>query len=145
VSWDDGGRRGPSGPRAGFWIRFAAALIDGLALSLLNTLLVRLFGGVGEVLEVGSGAVYLIAFFGSRNGQTLGYMITGLRVVSITDGGPIGPARAAIRWAVGVVSAFALLLGYFWMLWDPERQTWFDKASRSVVVPTGGTPFGRAA
>ena len=27
-----------------------------------------------------------------------------------------------------------LFLGYFWMLWDREKQTWHDKMAGSVVV-----------
>jgi uncharacterized RDD family membrane protein YckC len=37
---------------------------------------------------------------------------------------------------VSIVSAIVFLLGYLWMLWDPEKQTWHDKAAGSVVVPT---------
>jgi uncharacterized RDD family membrane protein YckC len=32
------------------------------------------------------------------------------------------------------VSQLALLLGYLWMLWDPNKQTWHDKVAQSVVV-----------
>jgi uncharacterized RDD family membrane protein YckC len=28
------------------------------------------------------------------------------------------------------------LLGYLWMLWDSEKQTWHDKAANAVVVPS---------
>jgi uncharacterized RDD family membrane protein YckC len=33
-------------------------------------------------------------------------------------------------------SHFVFLLGYSWMLWDSEKQTWHDKAANSVVVPS---------
>ena len=32
------------------------------------------------------------------------------------------------------------LLGYFWMLWDREKQTWHDKFANDVVVPTSAYP-----
>ena len=32
------------------------------------------------------------------------------------------------------VSGLALLVGYFWMLWDRDRQTWHDKFVGAVVV-----------
>jgi hypothetical protein len=54
------------------------------------------------------------------------------------DGGPIGYSRVAIRWLVSIVSAAVTLLGYFWMLWDPEKQTWHDKAAGSIVRLTAG-------
>ena len=34
-----------------------------------------------------------------------------------------------------VRSASFFLLGYLWMLWDKEKQTWQDKFAGSVVVP----------
>ncbi|HZQ16865.1 MAG TPA: hypothetical protein VFA82_08850 [Gaiellaceae bacterium] len=33
--------------------------------------------------------------------------------------------------------------GYFWMLWDGEKQTFHDKFAGSVVVPTDGYPVSR--
>ena len=32
---------------------------------------------------------------------------------------------------MSIVSAVVLLLGYLWMLWDPEKQTWHDKVGRA--------------
>ena len=40
------------------------------------------------------------------------------------------------RW----VSAIPCLLGYFWMLWDKEKQTWHDKFATDVVVPVDAYP-----
>jgi uncharacterized RDD family membrane protein YckC len=39
-----------------------------------------------------------------------------------------------------ILSAIVCLLGYFWMLWDKEKQTWHDKFAASVVVPTSAYP-----
>ena len=39
-----------------------------------------------------------------------------------------------------IVSGFVCLLGYLWMLWDRERQTWHDKVANTVVVPTSAYP-----
>jgi uncharacterized RDD family membrane protein YckC len=36
-------------------------------------------------------------------------------------------------------SAFFFYIGYLWMLWDREKQTWHDKVARSVVVPVSPT------
>jgi uncharacterized RDD family membrane protein YckC len=36
---------------------------------------------------------------------------------------------------MSLVSAIALLIGYLWMLWDSEKQTWQDKVARTYVVP----------
>ena len=50
--------------------------------------------------------------------------------------------RAFIRYIGRIVSAIPLLLGYFWMLWDNEKQTWHDKFAGAVVVPTSSYPVG---
>jgi hypothetical protein len=31
-------------------------------------------------------------------------------------------------------------LGYWWMLWDPQQQTWHDKLVATTVVPTSAFP-----
>lgn len=58
----------------------------------------------------------------------------GAVIVDINTGQPIGMPRAFLRILVANVSLLALGLGYFWMLWDPKKQTWHDKAARTLVV-----------
>ena len=122
--------------RAGFWIRFAAAFLDGIIVGAITGVLAGVFHSAGRPLGTLVGIAYLVGFFGHPRGQTPGFMAIGLRVVSLSDGGPIGYGRAAIRWLVGSVSALVILIGYFWMLWDPEKQTWHDKAAGSIVIRT---------
>jgi uncharacterized RDD family membrane protein YckC len=62
-------------------------------------------------------------------------------VISFADGGPIGYGRAFVRWIGRFVSVIVFLLGYLWMLWDTERQTWHDKFANAVVVPTSAYPI----
>jgi uncharacterized RDD family membrane protein YckC len=129
-----------SGPRAGFWRRFAAALVDGILIGIANTILALLLRGAGYGLATALGLAYYTYFEGSPAGQTLGKRALGIRVISFADGGPIGYGRAFIRWIGRFVSAFVFLLGYLWMLWDKERQTWHDKFANAVVVPTSAYP-----
>ena len=60
----------------------------------------------------------------------------GIRVIDVRDnpGQPIGYSRAFIRWLVSIVSTIVIFLGYLWMLWDPQKQTWHDKAAASVPI-----------
>ena len=53
----------------------------------------------------------------------------------------IGYQRAAVRYLASIVSAICLFIGYLWMLWDKEKQTWHDKLSNSVVVPASDYPL----
>lgn len=136
-----GGGNGPSGPRAGFWRRLAAWIIDAVIIGLVGGLLTRATPSLGYLVQI----AYAIGFFGAPRGQSPGFMAMGIRVVSMTDGKPIGYGRAAVRWIVAIVSGFAIGIGYLWMLWDREKQTWFDKASQSVVVPVAAYPLNPAS
>jgi len=36
-----------------------------------------------------------------------------------------------------------IFLGFFWMLWDKEKQCWHDKLASDVVVPVSAYPLAR--
>lgn len=80
---------------------------------------------------------------GGPTGQTLGKRVLGVRVISFDTGGPVGYARGFIRWIGRILSTIPLFLGYFWMLWDREKQTWHDKLASAVVVPVSSYPVSR--
>jgi uncharacterized RDD family membrane protein YckC len=139
--------QGPSGPRAGFWKRFLALLIDIILLSIVTGIL---FGirpvqpsWVGSVMSLLTTA-FILAYFtyleGSSSGQTLGKRALNIRVVDFHAGTSIGYARALARSVIAYFISPILLLGYLWMLWDREKQTWHDKVASSVVVPTEAYP-----
>ena len=133
-----------SGPRAGFWRRFAAVIIDAIIVGLIELLLdLILSRGAGSAISLVVNAVYFTYFIGSDSGATPGKMAVGIRVIDAHTGQPIGYSRAFIRWIGHIVSAIVLLLGYFWMLWDPEKQCWHDKFADDYVVPTADYPVGR--
>jgi uncharacterized RDD family membrane protein YckC len=136
--------RGPSGPRAGFWQRFGAYLLDGILLGVLNFILTAILGTTGYILAIVVGIAYFVYLEGGPTGQTLGKRALGIRVVSFDTGGPIGYGRAGIRYVGKIISAVFILLGFLWMLWDREKQTWHDKMARDVVVPVTAYPVGPA-
>jgi uncharacterized RDD family membrane protein YckC len=47
---------------------------------------------------------------------------------------PIGTGRSVGRLVGSFVSGWFFYLGYLWMLWDSEKQTWHDKMVSSVVI-----------
>ncbi len=57
-----------------------------------------------------------------------------MRVVDVDSGELIGYGRAFGRSLVSIVSGLVIGIGYLWMLWDPRKQTWHDKAVGSVPV-----------
>jgi uncharacterized RDD family membrane protein YckC len=126
---------GPSGPRAGFWRRFGAALLDGLILAIPSIILVLILGRTaGQALQTLLSLAYFTYFEGGPTGATLGKRALGIRVYDLRQGGPIGYGRGFVRWISRILSTIPIFLGYFWMIWDGEKQTWHDKLAGSVVV-----------
>jgi uncharacterized RDD family membrane protein YckC len=133
---------GPSGPRASFWRRFAASLLDGILLGVVGGILGAILGfdrnavnGITTLL----GLIYY-PYLEGTTGQTLGKKALGIRVIDLSAGGSIGLGRAFIRYIGRYVSFLVLLIGYLWMIWDKEKQTWHDKFANSVVVPESAYP-----
>jgi uncharacterized RDD family membrane protein YckC len=131
---------GPSGPRASFGRRLVAALIDGILLGIVGGVLQVAVKSIAGLIALAIGIAYYGYLEGSPSGQTIGKRIMGIRVIDFRTGGAIGFGRAVIRYFGRIVSTIACLLGYFWMLWDKEKQTWHDKFANDVVVPTDAYP-----
>ncbi|MDA2945737.1 MAG: RDD family protein [Actinomycetota bacterium] len=88
---------------------------------------------VGVIGVLGVALLYLIPL--GRTGQTWGRRIVGIKVVRVGTGAAPGFWRAVGRQLfAGIISANVLYLGYLWMLWDSDRQTWHDKVSGTIVV-----------
>lgn len=159
--------RGPSGPRASFGQRFGAFLIDWLIVSApLTVLFLIAFLAWAAAVDdnVSSGAdaaafalfaltwvigivaplLYEILLEGGPSGQTVGKKAVGIRVVSWQTGGPIGYGKATVSALVRNLGWAAICwLGFLWMLWDDEKQTWHDKIADTVVVPVSAYPITR--
>jgi uncharacterized RDD family membrane protein YckC len=133
-----------SGPRAGFWRRFGAAFLDGLIVGIPAGILEVALKGAGYALALILAIAYFTYLEGGLTGQTLGKRALGIRVVSFDTGGPIGYGRGFIRYIGRIVSAVVIYIGYLWMLWDRENQTWHDKFASSVVVPVSAYPPPRS-
>jgi uncharacterized RDD family membrane protein YckC len=78
---------------------------------------------------------YYTYFEGGPTGQKIGKRALGIRVYDFREGGAIGYGRGFVRQIGKYLSAIVFFLGYFWMLWDKEKQCWQDKLAGSVVVP----------
>lgn len=120
--------------RAGFWIRLAALLLDfvlvGFVLHLVH-------------LEHDAFPLFLAAYgavMWKLRGTTVGGIVCGLRVARL-DGRPIDWPTAIVRALSSFLSAIVVGLGFIWVVFDPERQSWHDKIAGTVVVyaPKGST------
>lgn len=121
--------------RAGFWRRFVALLVDSLIVAIPIGILEHLAKSSSYAIGLLISAAYFTYFEGGPTGAGYGKRLLGIRVVDFDTGGPIGYVRGFVRYITRALSALVLYLGYFWMLWDPEKQCWHDKFANDVVVP----------
>jgi uncharacterized RDD family membrane protein YckC len=127
---------GVNAPRAGFWIRFAAVIVDSLIYGIPTSIVAAAIGlemPGQRLLSLVVGLAYFV-YQESATGQTLGKRLCGIRVVDQSTGQTIDAGRALVRYLTSILSGLVCGLGYFWMLWDDNKQTWHDKTSQALVV-----------
>ena len=112
--------------KARFFQRFVAVLIDGLIFLVLGYILNSNYFGILSIL-------YETLLISLWNGLTVGKKVVGIRVIT-TSGGGLDILHAFIRSISKILSGAVFLLGYLWMLWDKDSQTWHDKLAGSYVV-----------
>jgi uncharacterized RDD family membrane protein YckC len=87
--------------------------------------------GIYGVCYLALVAIYFFLFMLSAS-QTPGMKYRGLIVVT-REGQPLDPNRACMRGLGYLISILPLLLGFIWMLIDPEHLTWADKVSGTYI------------
>jgi uncharacterized RDD family membrane protein YckC len=139
----------PAPPPAGFWIRFAAALIDWLVLFAAELVLGFVAGLVwgGDIAEsevfkvtitvfmLTLTSVYYVVLHAAL-GQTVGKMATRIGVVRM-DGGPVPVGAAMVRYAGYWVSALPLLIGYLMVGVRQDKRALHDLMARTRVIRLG--------
>lgn len=77
---------------------------------------------------------FYFGYFWSRKGQSIGMGLMGIQVIK-TDGSNLSFWIAALRGTVGYwVSGLVFGLGYLWVFFDENQQTWHDKLFGTDVV-----------
>lgn len=140
-------------PYGGFWIRFAAYLIDAIVVAIAGGIIGGILGamigvvmatsGSGEDIAVVSGLIgnvvgivinwlYYAILESSAWQATLGKKALGL-VVTDLDGRRIGFGRATGRYFAKIVSALILLIGYMMAGWTQRKQGLHDMMAGTLV------------
>ena len=101
-------------PRAGFWIRIAAALLDFLMVAMVVNILFHSHDGPGLMFFF-LGAYSAIMW--KAKGTTIGGVICGLKVVRLDDR-PIDWTVAIVRALTGFLSFVVAGLGFIWVVFD---------------------------
>jgi uncharacterized RDD family membrane protein YckC len=117
-------------PRAGFWIRTFALLIDLVLCGVVLKLAPWVHFRAGLCLLVL--AVYGAVMWKLR-GTTVGGSICHLKVVRLDDR-PLDWTAAIVRALSCFLSLFVVGLGFFWVAFDDEKQSWHDKIAGTAVV-----------
>lgn len=142
-------------PKAGFWIRAAAAFVDSLIVGALQGIILFLFAGLlGLLLHgydsdsmvmvclawlLGSsiGVVYYV-YFTAFGGQTPGKMALRIKVIR-TDSSSLTLGRAFYRETLGkFVSGIILGIGYLMVAFDDKKQGLHDRMADTYVVRIDG-------
>lgn len=142
-------------PKAGFWIRAAAAVVDSLIVGTLQCIIVFLFAGLlGLLLHgfdsesllmfslawlLGSsvGVVYYV-YFTAFGGQTPGKMALHIKVLR-TDGSALTIGRAFYRETIcKFVSGIIFGIGYLMVAFDDKKQGLHDRMADTYVVRLEG-------
>jgi len=114
-------------PRAGFWIRMGALLLDLLLIGVLTSMLHH-----SSNLELVVLAIYGALMWKLR-GSTVGGLVFHLQVIRV-DGRPVDWETAIVRALSCFLSLVVVGLGFFWIAFDSGKQGWHDKIAGTAVV-----------
>ncbi len=122
---------------AGFWMRFAAAFIDGIILIVVQVVLSLVIDDSAGlfVLNILVGLVYTVGFWVAADGATPGKMAMGVKVVE-ANGDPLDPGRAVGRYLAYFLSAITLGIGYLMIAFTAEKRGLHDYVAGTVVIKT---------
>ena len=129
-------------PYVGPLLRIVASVYDFFLLLgvwfLVGSIALWLNGGktlnpaLGMLLVFLSGWAFY-AYFWIKSGQTLGMQVWKIKLVN-PDLQILSWQECFSRLFFALVSISMLGLGFIWMLFDPERLTWHDRASGTRVI-----------
>jgi uncharacterized RDD family membrane protein YckC len=145
-----------SAPKAGWWQRVGATLIDGLILSAVALVVGISLSAGGTSSQDATIGIYAVVFFaslvyspllmarqGDANGQTIGKRAMGIRVVH-ADGHPMTVSRGLLRDGVGkaVLGLIPLytIVDVLVPLYDANNQALHDKVGSTYVVDAERVP-----
>ena len=79
-----------------------------------------------------------LSVYSANTGQTWGRQVFKTQLVG-EDYRPIGLARTFLRYLAHIVDSIILFIGWFFPLWDKDRQTLADKIMKTYVLDVSAT------
>ncbi len=134
-------------PYASFWQRAIAFLIDGVILTIINSIVTKIFNMptvitdvkdlsdllVPSLISILIGWLYYSIQESSSKRATLGKRAIGLQVTDV-DGGQISFWRSTGRYFSAYLSALLLFGGYLMIPFNPKRQALHDLIAGTVII-----------
>jgi uncharacterized RDD family membrane protein YckC len=137
---------------AGFWIRFAAYIIDYIVVSIASWIIMAVFGFSAAVMDptdmnwtlfavvyvaiLATWLIYHVAMETSSTQATLGKMAVGIKIGK-ANGERLTVLNAVGRFFGKILSALILWIGYIMAGWDPKKQALHDKIANTYVFYSG--------
>ncbi len=140
----------------GFWLRFAAAIIDTFAVTaIILPILLLIYGKGLFVIEFDPDLIQMIQnmvpefgefvikyilpaiaiiLFWMFKSATPGKMAINAQIVDAKTFGKPTTRQLIIRYLGYYVSSFPLMLGLLWVAFDKRKQGWHDKLAGTVVI-----------
>lgn len=127
--------------QGGFWLRVVATLVDGVILFLPNLLIQRsssiVFGmEAAPFAAFGINSFLALIYYGPLQAfmqGTFGKRIVGLALVT-ENFEQLTLSQAMVRYAMSIVSGVTFGLGYLWVAWDENKQSWHDRVAGTLVL-----------
>lgn len=120
---------------AGFWIRFVAAIIDGIIMwvpgYIIDMLPLGFISNSGFSFLIG--ICYHVLMNASANQGTLGKMALGIKIIN-SAGERITAGQAVGRYFAEFISAIILCTGFMMAGWDSKKQALHDKMANTYVI-----------
>ncbi|MCX6952077.1 MAG: RDD family protein [Verrucomicrobia bacterium] len=124
-------------PRAGFWVRFGALALDGILIAMVINMAEGLLPRALRFHDGPGGVLVALAIYGAamwkNKGTTIGGIVCGLKVVRLDDR-PIDWPTAIVRALSCFLSLAVGGLGFIWVIFDQDKQSWHDKIAGTTVV-----------
>lgn len=128
---------------AGFWIRVAASVIDGILMYIVFFGLAFLFmDGLSsmatgmtitlQLIFAAGGIIYFAGMESSSRQATLGKMAVGIKVGN-QKGEQLSFANALGRYFSKIISGIILYIGFMMVGWDKKKQGLHDKIAGTYV------------
>jgi uncharacterized RDD family membrane protein YckC len=125
----------PCGARLASWLHRVVGRVVDAAVVVVPAGAAGVLAGSSRVYALVAVALVLaVGFCNGAFGRSPGKRLVGLRLVRDVDGRVPGGAVGVAREVAHLVDTWSLMIGWFFPLWDPKRQTFADKLCGTVVV-----------